>query len=96
MRTRTATVARLALVLFLLCAVVYSQAASLEEFHQHSSHHCCGLCHAGMPFVQAAAVTGFVPIVSSGWLELAYGLQSPHEVLLASGSSRAPPVRFQL
>jgi len=91
MRTHTGRAAKLALVLFLLCAVVCAQAASLEEFHQHSSHHCCGLCHAGMPFVQSVASAALAPLVSSERLEMAHGPQSPHDVLLASGSSRAPP-----
>ncbi len=83
--------ARLALVLFLLAAVVCAQAASLEQFHDHSTHHCCGLCHAGMPFVQSAVAGPIAPIASGGWLEQRWAVDSPREILLTSGSSRAPP-----
>jgi hypothetical protein len=92
MRTRAVTAIRLALIVFLLAAVVCAQAASLEQFHQESSsHHHCGLCHAGMPFVQSAATGPIVPVVSNDWLEHPWVVDSPHEVLLTAGSSRAPP-----
>jgi hypothetical protein len=95
MRTRTAAAIRLALIVILLAAVVCAQAASLEEFHhQSSSHHCCGLCHAGMPFVQSAQAGPIAPVASNGWLEQPWTVDTPHEVLLTAGSSRAPPVSF--
>jgi len=75
-----------------MCAVVCAQAASLDQFHRHSTQHCCGLCHAGMPFVQSATASAIAPVLSRDFLEVQYGFQSPHEVWLAAGSSRAPPV----
>jgi hypothetical protein len=90
MRRHAATI-RLALILFLMCAVVCAQAASLEQFHQHSSHHCCGLCHAGMPFVQASITISVTPVLAHGWLEMPPGLQPVHEVSFAAGCCRAPP-----
>ena len=88
---RAAAVNKFAFVLFLLCAIVCAQAASIDQFHQHSTQHCCGLCHAGMPFVQPAPSSAAAPVISHGWVEIQYGFQSPREVWLAAGSSRAPP-----
>ena len=92
MRTRRTPAVRLALVVLLLCAVVCAQAASLEEFHKETSqHHCCAMCHAGMPFVRSAPVGPIAPVASSGWVEKVWSANAPHEVLLTAGSSRAPP-----
>jgi len=91
MPARAASVSRLALILLLMWAVVCGQAASTEELHQHSPHHCCGLCHAGMPFVQPASASAIAPFLSHTWLEFACALQSPREAQLNSASSRAPP-----
>jgi hypothetical protein len=91
MPVRATAVKKLALVLFLLCAVVCAQAASLDQFHSHSTQHCCGLCHAGMPFVQPATAYALAPVLSHDLLEVQSELQSPREVWLAAGSSRAPP-----
>jgi len=88
-------ITRTLLVLLFLCAVITAQAASFasEHAHQHSSQHCCGLCHIGpLPLLQAAATTGFAPIVVVAWLSHSCDFNTPHEVLLASGSSRAPPL----
>jgi hypothetical protein len=85
---------RISLILFLMCAVVCVQAASIasEHFHQHSSQHCCGLCHTGpLPFIQTATSATLAPMLSQSWLEPSSGFESAHEVLLAAGSSRAPP-----
>jgi len=93
MPARTAA-RRISLILFLMCAVVCVQAASIasEHFHQHSSQHCCGLCHAGpLPFIQTAITAALAPMLSQTWLEQTPGSAPAHEVLLAAGSSRAPP-----
>lgn len=85
---------RVLLVLLLLCAVVSAQSVSLvsEHLHQHSSHHCCLLCHAGpLPLIQPAVTTAFAPVLSMAWLEWSAGLNAPHQVWLAAGDSRAPP-----
>jgi hypothetical protein len=88
---RATALKKLAFVLFLLIAVVCAQAASIDQLHPHSAQHCCGLCHAGMPFVQPATAFSLAPGLSPGWLEISYGFESPHEVWIAAGSSRAPP-----
>jgi hypothetical protein len=91
--TRTAA-RRISLILFLMCAVVCLQTASIasEPFHQHSSQHCCGLCHAGpLPFLQTTVTASVAPVLAQTWLEQSSGLTSAHDVLLAAGSSRAPP-----
>jgi hypothetical protein len=85
---------RVLLVVALLCAVVCAQAASLasEQFHQHSSQHCCALCHIGpLPFLQPASATYLAPVLATEWFEWSVELDTTHEVLLASGYSRAPP-----
>ncbi|HEY1342656.1 MAG TPA: hypothetical protein VGF59_34375 [Bryobacteraceae bacterium] len=85
---------RLTLVVLLMCAVICAQAFSLasEQFHQHSSQHCCALCHAGpMPFLKTAACTAPAPMGAVAWLAGSYDSTAAHEVLLSAGDSRAPP-----
>jgi hypothetical protein len=86
-------IARSSLVLLLLYAVVCAPTASLSAEHSHnSSQHCCGLCHVGpIPFLQPVAAAALAPIVALAWLASASDLDSPREVLLTAGSSRAPP-----
>jgi hypothetical protein len=91
MPSRATGVNKLAFVLLLFIAVVCAQAASIDQFHPHSAQHCCGLCHAGMPFVQPATAFALAPVLSPAWLEISFSFDSPHEVWLAAGSSRAPP-----
>jgi hypothetical protein len=89
-----AAAGRISLILFLICAVVcvHAVTVSSEPFHQHSSQHCCGLCHTGpLAFVEAAIDTGLLPVLSQAWLEQSHGSDPAHEILLAAGSSRAPP-----
>jgi hypothetical protein len=80
-------------VLLFLCALVCAQTASLASEHSHNrSEHCCGLCHVGpLPLLQPVAAAGFAPIVTVAWLSLSGDFDTPHEALLAAGSSRAPP-----
>ena len=94
MPCRATVATRLALVLLLMCAVVCAQAASLDQFHHHSTEHCCGLCHAGMPFLRSAPIGPTAPVAPGGWIEKAWFFDAPHDVLLTAGSSRAPPVAF--
>jgi len=85
---------RVLLVVALLCTVVCAQAASLisEQFHQHSSQHCCALCHIGpLPFLQPASATYQAPVLATEWFPWSVELDTPHEVLLPSGYSRGPP-----
>ena len=93
MRTWRAAAARLSVIVLLLCAVVSAQAFSLESFHHEntSTHHCCGLCHAGMPFVRSAPAGPIAPVATGTWVEKSWKIDAPHDVLLSAGSSRAPP-----
>ena len=86
--------ARGLLLLLFLCAVVTAQVGSLaNETHQHSStQHCCGLCHIGpLPFLQPAISASVSPQLTVLWIAGFLESESPHEVLLSDGSSRAPP-----
>jgi hypothetical protein len=94
MLTAVRGIARSSLVLLLLYAVVCAQTAPLsaEHCHQNPSHHCCGLCHVGpLPFLQPVLAVALAPIIALAWLASASDLDSPHQVLLSAGSSRAPP-----
>jgi hypothetical protein len=91
---RSSAAARVSLLLLLLCAMFCVQTASVasEQFHQHSSQHCCGLCHVGpLPFLQPSTVAAIAPIFVPAWLEVQDRSGAPREALLAAGSSRAPP-----
>jgi hypothetical protein len=92
MRSRAA--ARIPLLLLLLGAILCAQTASVVSghFHQHSSQHCCGLCHAGpLPFLQPSASAALAPLFAPTWLEVPDLPGAPREALLTAGSSRAPP-----
>lgn len=85
---------RIVAILLLMCALLCAQTASLtsENLHQHSSQHCCGLCHIGpLPFVQPEIASGIAPEQRVAWLEDTSGLDEPHDIVLTAGSSRAPP-----
>jgi len=91
---KKATARRVLLVLLLMCAVVSAQAASLlaEHSHQHSSEHCCRLCHAGpLPFLPSTAQAAVAPDGAVVWLAGSSDYDATPEVLLAAGDSRAPP-----
>jgi hypothetical protein len=82
------------LVLLLICALIGAQTASFasEQTHQHSSGHCCGLCHAGpMAFLKSAATLAFAPTKTVAWVAVSYNPGIAHEVPLTAGDSRAPP-----
>jgi hypothetical protein len=85
---------RALLVVLFLCALVCTQSAlfASEHSYQHSSQHCCGLCHVGpLPLLQPVSSAGFAPIVAVAWLPWSRNFDTPHEALLTAGSSRAPP-----
>ena len=85
---------RLSLVVLLMCAVICAQAAALDSGHSHQrvSQHCCGLCHVGpLPFLQPVNWAAVAPSVAVAWLCRSVESDTPHEVRLAAGSSRAPP-----
>jgi hypothetical protein len=78
----------------LLSLVVFTQASSLlsEQFHHHSSEHCCALCHIGpLPFLQPAQATCAAPGLSVERIEVSAHHDTPRDVRLPSGFSRAPP-----
>jgi hypothetical protein len=85
--------ARRSLVLLLMCVVFCAQAVSLAWDHSHpDSQHCCGLCHAGpLPFLQPPISGLLAPAVAVAWLASPSDINTAHETLLSSGSSRAPP-----
>jgi hypothetical protein len=85
---------RLALIVFVLCATVYAQSASLnaEQETHHASDHCCGLCHLGpTPILPATANAIAAPVFSQVWLAVTAVVSTPHQVLDSSAASRAPP-----
>jgi hypothetical protein len=85
---------RVVLVLFLLVATVCAQTHALAFEHQHhSSGHCCLLCHAGpLPLLQSRiSAAAVAPVLSTIWLALSGGIETPREALLSAASSRAPP-----
>ena len=92
-------IGRTLLVLVFLCAMVSAQSASFtsEHSHQHSSQHCCGLCHVGpLPLLQPVTSTALAPMVALALLSSSADCDSPHDVLLAAASSRAPPSSLPL
>jgi hypothetical protein len=87
-------IGRTFLVLLFLCAMVGAQSASFasEHSHQHSSQHCCGLCHVGpLPLLQPASAAAFAPAVTVALLAAPLDCDLRYDVLLTAGSSRAPP-----
>jgi hypothetical protein len=44
-----------------------------------------------LPLLQPVTSAGCAPIVAVAWLALSRDFETPHEALLAAGSSRAPP-----
>jgi hypothetical protein len=85
---------RILLVAMVLCATVCAQSAALSEEQEthHGSDHCCGLCHLGpAPVLPAATSAVAAPVFARIWLAAYVLLRPPHEVLVASAGSRAPP-----
>ena len=85
---------RTLVVLFLLCLTFYVQTATLlsaVEPH-HATGHCCVLCHVGsLPFLESTSPSSVAPIVVVERLIPNPDIESSHDVLLSSNSSRAPP-----
>jgi hypothetical protein len=89
-----ASVRRLLLIVLVLSATLCAQSAALtEEQESHDgSDHCCGLCHLGpAPVLPAAASATIAPVFSPVWIAASILVRLPHEVLVASTASRAPP-----
>ena len=90
---RKAIAARGALFVLLLCAVVWAQVISFasEHSHQHSTQHCCGLCHTGpLPWIQTALAV-VEPEHPKVWLEPANAGNRPRDFAPVARQSRAPP-----
>jgi hypothetical protein len=80
--------------LLLLFAVVCAQTAWLASDcgHEHSSQHCCGLCHAGpMAFVAPAILFSAAPVSPVEWVGMPPLSNAPLQALCGTGTSRAPP-----
>jgi hypothetical protein len=81
-------------VVFLLCFMVFAQSAALLSAIEphHATGHCCLLCHVGsLHFLETAAPASIAPILVVERLLHDPDLQTSHDVLLNSNSSRAPP-----
>jgi len=76
--------------------VVCAQTVSLAyEHHEHSSEHCCRLCHLGpLPFVQAGPIAHVAPVVALAWFAPLQESGTAHDTLLSAASSRAPPFSY--
>jgi hypothetical protein len=84
----------LAAIMFLLCAMLSAQSASLlsEELHRHPSQHCCGLCHTGpLPFVKPTVMATLAPVLSVLWIAPVADLCASLGEILSSSDTRAPP-----
>jgi hypothetical protein len=89
-----ASVRRLLLIALVLSATLCAQSAALTEEQEshHGSDHCCGLCHMGpAPVLPAVARVIVAPVFSPVWIAASVLVHAPHEVLVASAASRAPP-----
>src|SRR3954468_4792272 len=95
---RKAIAAKGAVFLLLLCAVVWAQVISFasEHSHQHSTQHCCGLCHTGpLPWIQTD-LTAVEPEQPTVWLEPANAGDRPRDVAPVAQQSRAPPTSLSV
>ena len=85
---------RFLLIVLVLCATIRAQSASLtaeRETHQGSDH-CCGLCHLGpAPILPATASAVTAPVFSPVSITVSVVIGAPHDVLVTSSASRAPP-----
>jgi len=85
---------RFLLIVLVLCATICAQAASLtaeQETHQGSDH-CCGLCHLGpAPILPATASAVTAPVFSPVCITVSVVIGAPHDILVTSSASRAPP-----
>ena len=82
------------LILLVLCAMVCVQAASItaEQETHHGTDHCCALCHVGPAPVLPTATSAIVaPVFVPIWVATSVAVLTPHEVLVSSSGSRAPP-----
>jgi hypothetical protein len=86
---------RALLILLLLSLTTAAQASAFDPQHEshHAPGHCCLLCHTGpMPILRTAVPAAVAPVFRLTWLVPTLNVQPVPEVLLAAGSSRAPPI----
>jgi hypothetical protein len=86
---------QLLLLTLLLCGVFAAQTSTVfaDSLHQHSSQHCCGLCHAGtVSFAAPAAAASIAPIFSLAWVETVGHSDTAKDELVRNLHSRAPPL----
>jgi hypothetical protein len=81
------------LALFVLCALLVSQAAYFGANHHHDgSGHCCTLCHVrNVPPLQALAVFRLPQPVLTEWAIAPGSLPAATDPLAIATSSRSPP-----
>jgi hypothetical protein len=87
---------RALLILLLLSLTTAAQASAFDPQHEshHAPGHCCLLCHTGpMPILRTIVPAAVAPVFLLTWLVPTPSVQPVHEVLLAAGSSRAPPIQ---
>src|SRR5271157_3149842 len=83
-----------ALVLLLLCVMVFAQVAALaSQFDQHGpSDHCCLLCHVGpLALLPPSVPAVLAPAAPAVWRAASPVSELAREIHLAASSSRAPP-----
>jgi len=85
---------RILVVMLLLCLTVWAQTSALTSEHDHhDSGHCCLLCHAGpLAYLSPGVTSAVTPVFRLTWLAAPPDFGPAYEVLVASGSCRAPPL----
>src|SRR5215472_15086091 len=80
-----------ALLLLALTLFVQSTALASENREHHSTDHCCLLCHASQPSLEASAPTAITPLVCMRWLGPDPHFEFLRDVFRPTCSSRGPP-----
>jgi hypothetical protein len=83
-----------AIILLLLCVIVFAQVAALaSQFDQHGpSDHCCLLCHVGpLALLPPSVPAVLAPAAPAGWRAASPISELAREMPLAASPSRAPP-----
>jgi hypothetical protein len=84
-------------VFLLLYLAIWAQSSALTSRPgpHHAPDHCCPLCQVGLlPYVQPAIAFVVTPAFLSVWRAPTPDFGPAHEVLVAAGSSRAPPIAW--
>jgi hypothetical protein len=91
---RAPFVGKILFVFLLLCLTFWTQSSALtsRDGPHHSPDHCCPLCNVGLlPVLQPATTSAVAPVFHLIWLAPTPDSGPVHDVLVAAGSSRAPP-----